>query len=141
VLRTVSFEIVRAEGGAHRGDIWAVTPCVDGAPLATLVEAYERARGYHPAGGYGGLILAYFNYGSLDEYLTVKNKSDYWRVRGESISSSALVARPAVGLSLPRSIRKTIRSVGTGSYSRTAESAITVSSDRSRSLERSTKMR
>jgi hypothetical protein len=78
VLRTISFEIVRAKGGAHRGNVLAVTPCVDGASLATLVEAYERAKGYHPAGGYGGLIPAYFTYDQLDKYITGKNKSDYW---------------------------------------------------------------
>jgi hypothetical protein len=71
VLRTVSFEI-------GSGNVLAVTPHVDGASLAALVEAYERAKGYDPAGGYGGLIPAYFNYGPLDEYFTGKDKSDYW---------------------------------------------------------------
>lgn len=68
MLRRVSFEIVRAKGG-----VLAVTPCVDGVPLA-----YERAKGYHLAGGYGGLIPENFNCGPLDEYLTGTNKSDYW---------------------------------------------------------------
>jgi hypothetical protein len=71
VLRTVSFEI-----GSQSP--LAVTPYVDGASLDALVEGYERAKGYDPAGGYGGLIAAYFNYGPLDEYFTGENKSDYW---------------------------------------------------------------
>jgi hypothetical protein len=71
VLRTISFEI-----GSQSP--LAVTPYVDGASLDALVEGYERAKGYDPAGGYGGLIAAYFNYGPLDEYFTGENKSDYW---------------------------------------------------------------
>ena len=56
-----------------------MTPYVDGTSLAAMVEAYERAKGYDdPAGGYGGLIPAYFNYGSLDAYFTGNNRSDYW---------------------------------------------------------------
>jgi hypothetical protein len=44
-----------------------VTPYVDGTSLAALVEAHERAKEYDPAGGYGGLITAYFKYGRPDE--------------------------------------------------------------------------
>jgi hypothetical protein len=79
VLKTVSFEIDRLE----RTNAVTVTPYVDGASLAALVEAYERAKGYSPAGGYGGLVPAYFNCGPLDEYLIGKHKSDYWmRLKG-----------------------------------------------------------
>lgn len=69
--RTVSFEI-------ESGNVPAVTPYVDGSSLAALVEAYERAKGYKPAGGYRGLIPAYFDYGPLDEYFTGKNQSGHW---------------------------------------------------------------
>lgn len=72
MLSTVSFEI-------ERGEAPAVMPSVDGASLAVLVEAYERAKRYEdPAGGYGGLIPAYFNYGPLDEYFAGKGRSEYW---------------------------------------------------------------
>jgi hypothetical protein len=70
VLRTVLF-------GIGSGNCLAVTPYVDGTSLAALVEAYERAKEYDPA-GYGGLITAYFDYGRPDEYFTGENKSDYW---------------------------------------------------------------
>ena len=72
MLRTVSFEI----GG---GNVLAVMPYVEGASLAALVEAYERAKGYHPAGGYGGLITAYFKRRPPVEYFTGKSESEYGR--------------------------------------------------------------
>ncbi len=69
---TVSFKI-------DENDFAAVTPFVDGTSLVALVEIYERSKGYlDPAGGYGGLVPAHFNYGPLDRYLTGKNKTDYW---------------------------------------------------------------
>lgn len=72
MLRTVSFEVVS-------GDVLTVTPHVDGVSLAALIEAYEGAKGYvDPAGGYGGLIPDYFDYGRLDQYLLGRSKSDYW---------------------------------------------------------------
>lgn len=72
MLRTVSFEI-------EKGDVFAVTPYVDGTSLVELVEVYERAKGYlDPAGGYGGLVPAYFKYGPLNEYFAGKSKSEYW---------------------------------------------------------------
>lgn len=72
MLKTISFEI-------DEGDFVAVTPFVDGTSLATLVEIYERSKGYlDPAGGYGGLVPAYFNFGPLDKYFTGRNKADYW---------------------------------------------------------------
>jgi len=71
MLSTVSFEI-------GNEDVPAVTPYVDGISLAARVEAYERAKGYDPAGGYGGLIPAYFEHGPLDAYFTGNDKSDHW---------------------------------------------------------------
>jgi hypothetical protein len=72
VLRTVSFEI-------GSGNVLAVMPYVEGASLAALVEAYERAKGYHPAGGYGGLITTYFKRRPPVEYFTGKSESEYGR--------------------------------------------------------------
>ncbi len=70
--KTVSFEI-------EDGDFVAVIPFVDGTSLAALVEIYERSKGYlDPAGGYGGLVPAYFNYGPLDQYFARRSNADYW---------------------------------------------------------------
>ncbi len=46
----------------------AVSALVDGVALADLAERFESARDYNPAGGYGGLIPAYFNFGDLTAY-------------------------------------------------------------------------
>lgn len=60
----ISFEISEINGGAL-----SVTPCIDGIPLTTLVAEFEDASGYtDPAGGYGGLIPSYFNFGPLVRY-------------------------------------------------------------------------
>jgi hypothetical protein len=57
-----------------------VTPHIDGKSLATLVEAFEQASGYiDPAGGYGGLIPAYFGYGPFQDYFTGNNLPEYFR--------------------------------------------------------------
>lgn len=46
-----------------------VTPCVDGVRLTDMVSAFERERGFAPAGAYGGFVPAYYDYGPLDLYL------------------------------------------------------------------------
>ena len=76
MLKTISF-------GIERGRVLTVTPYVDGASLVTLVDAYERAKGYRdPPRKYGGLVPAYFNYGPLDEYFIGNNEADYWMSLG-----------------------------------------------------------
>src|SRR5918994_3771974 len=45
-----------------------VVPRVDGELLTEVVEAFERAAGMDPPGGYGGLIPAFFRFGPLDEH-------------------------------------------------------------------------
>ncbi len=72
MLRTLSFEI-------GSGNVLAVMPYVEGASLAALVEAYERAKGCHPAGGYAGLITTYFKRRPPIEYFTGKSESEYGR--------------------------------------------------------------
>jgi hypothetical protein len=62
-MSTLGFEITDADG------YLAVTPTLDDIPLSTLVAAYENAKGYtDPAGGYGGLVPAFFSYGPLESY-------------------------------------------------------------------------
>ena len=58
----VSFSVQPFEGTI------SITPVVDGTPLPEIVAAFEREQGFEPAGGYGGLIPEWFNYGALDKY-------------------------------------------------------------------------
>jgi hypothetical protein len=64
VSNILTFRFPRLESGAL-----TVVAHIDGAALAALAAAYETARGdCDPAGGYGGLVPEYFNYGPLDRY-------------------------------------------------------------------------
>jgi hypothetical protein len=45
-----------------------IVPIVNGVRLMGLVEEFERARLYEPAGGYAGLVPDHFNFGPLDQY-------------------------------------------------------------------------
>ena len=49
-------------------DTLAVTPVVDGTPLPEMIAAFEHEHRFEPAGGYGGLIPKWFEYGPLDRY-------------------------------------------------------------------------
>lgn len=62
-MNRLSFDVADKDGAV------AITPAVDGIPLSALVTDFERANGYSdPAGGYGGIIPAFFSYGPLDSY-------------------------------------------------------------------------
>lgn len=68
----ISFEIVKIDGGAL-----SVVPCIDGTPLTLLVTEFEEANGYtDPAGGYGGIVPSYFNYGPLLPYFCGQASSE-----------------------------------------------------------------
>ena len=43
-------------------------PVVNGVSLAEMVTAFENDQHFEPAGGYGGLIPQWFEYGPLDRY-------------------------------------------------------------------------
>lgn len=45
-----------------------VVPVVDNEPLTTLIDAFERARGYEPSDGYGGIIPSFYRFGPLDAH-------------------------------------------------------------------------
>jgi len=62
IKTTISFAIEPFDG-SH-----AVTPLLDEISLVELISAFERKMGFDIAGGYGGLIPAWFNYGPLDRY-------------------------------------------------------------------------
>jgi hypothetical protein len=62
---TLTFHLGPFENGAAT----LITPHIDGVSLVDLVERFERGSSYiDPAGGYGGLVPALFNYGPLDVY-------------------------------------------------------------------------
>ena len=46
----------------------AAVPVIDGRPRTDLVAEFEANRGFQPAGGYGGLVFEYFDFGPLSEY-------------------------------------------------------------------------
>lgn len=49
---------------------------VNGVDFADQITAYEESLNYHPAGGYGGLIPDFFNYGHLTDYLLGRTHQD-----------------------------------------------------------------
>lgn len=49
-------------------DVAQVIPVIDGRSLVERVEAFERARGFDPPGGYGGLVPSFFRFGDLARY-------------------------------------------------------------------------
>lgn len=46
----------------------AAVPVIDGRLLTDLVEEFEANGGLQPAGGYGGLVFEFFDFGPLNEY-------------------------------------------------------------------------
>lgn len=52
----------------------AAVPLIDEHPLTDLVEQFEASRGFEPAGGYGGLVFEFFNFGPLADYFHSKER-------------------------------------------------------------------
>lgn len=67
-----------------RTDVRSVTPVLNGVPLIELVSRFEGEQRFQPAGGYGGLIPEFFNYGSLSSYFLADFGEDSYfrRLRG-----------------------------------------------------------
>jgi hypothetical protein len=61
-IATLSFSIQPFEGTR------SITPYVNGKSLVKAVAAFEHEREFDPAGGYGGLIPEWFDYGPLNKY-------------------------------------------------------------------------
>lgn len=59
---TLSFVIQPFEGTL------SVTPAVNGSLLSDLVLGFEQEHYFEPAGGYGGLVPTWFDYGPLHSY-------------------------------------------------------------------------
>ena len=67
----LSFRISQLTGGAK-----VVVPYIDGTSLCDQVAAFEAEHGYDdPAGGYGGIVPEYMNYGPLDDYFLARGVS------------------------------------------------------------------
>lgn len=70
-----SYEVL---GGNHPR-VFGVTPCVNGSHLTQLISEFEKSKNYEPAGGYGGIVPAWFDYGPLEKYLLGEALQDsYW---------------------------------------------------------------
>jgi hypothetical protein len=50
-----------------------VVPEINGVSLLESVTVFEVGQGFTPAGGYGGLVPAYFDFGDLATYLLGRN--------------------------------------------------------------------
>jgi hypothetical protein len=60
-----------------------VTPVIDDIPLPSLVEGFERSKGYESRLDYGGLLCGGFNYGPLDRYFLGRPiEPEYWQSIG-----------------------------------------------------------
>lgn len=55
-----------------------VVPIVNGVPFTRIVEEFESERGYHPAGGYAGIVPDHFNFGPLDKYFLGAENHSYF---------------------------------------------------------------
>lgn len=73
MINALSFNIAKRD----EDGVTVITPRIDGVLLSSLAERFEQSRGMHdPAGGYGGLIPAFFRYGPLDRYFLGESKTD-----------------------------------------------------------------
>lgn len=51
------------------GDVTEIVPIVNGRSLVELVTSFEQSQHHNPAGGYAGIVPAYFRFGDLGLYL------------------------------------------------------------------------
>ena len=58
---------------------FTVLPVINGLSLTQMISDFERQHGYHPAGGYQGIIPQRFEYGPLEKYFFGEYAMDsYW---------------------------------------------------------------
>jgi hypothetical protein len=69
---TVEYRVGATDSGAA-----GITPLVDGRELTDLITEFEAERGWEPAGGYGPLIPAHFNFGDLKSYFVGLNEHQW----------------------------------------------------------------
>jgi hypothetical protein len=73
MLNQIAFDVQPHEAGAL-----AIMPRIDRRALSELIAEFESRNGMEPAGGYGGLIPEFFNYGALDRYFIGNASGDNW---------------------------------------------------------------
>jgi hypothetical protein len=62
----------------------SVVPTINGTKLTVLVEQFERAMHYEPAGGYAGLVPSHYNFGDIGDYFMGRDPNEnftragYW---------------------------------------------------------------
>jgi len=64
-MRNLSFAVVPL---SDDNAVSSIVPLVDGTDLTRLIDEFEQAHGYEPAGGYAGLVPTHFDFGALDLY-------------------------------------------------------------------------
>jgi hypothetical protein len=68
-VRLLMFNLLYFEVSPLDDPTRQVVPVIDAVSLSDRVTAFETARGYtDPAGGYGGIVPIFMNYGPLDAY-------------------------------------------------------------------------
>lgn len=78
-MRTTANKIrfwLETSSGEQHPPVYAVVPVIDGVALTDLVTAFERSHHLDPAGGYGGIVPQFYNYGPLDSYLMGQFSAD-----------------------------------------------------------------
>ena len=78
-MATVAFEVRPVEDGRS---LHQVCPQVNGTDLRVLVEEYEEAMGWDPAGGYGGLIPSIYDHGPIRSHYLGEAERDGKRLPG-----------------------------------------------------------
>jgi hypothetical protein len=75
-MDTVSFSVRPSSAADEK--TYEIVSSVNGRELSDLVTEFERAASFDVAGGYGGIIPAYFNFGSLLTYYQGAREDWYW---------------------------------------------------------------
>jgi hypothetical protein len=72
---------------SRQPDTFALTLFVDGVALTRLVSEFEKARGYEPAGTYGPIIPAWFEYGPRNQYFLGEHRGDSYfaKIEGQYV--------------------------------------------------------
>lgn len=76
------FDEIRFQVQGDGADAPQIRVKINGVDLVHLVGLYETAQGFDPAGGYGGLIPAYYQFGPM---------TDHFLGRGATMSSDVPV--------------------------------------------------
>jgi hypothetical protein len=117
----------------------SVTPAVNGSLLSDLVLGFEQEHHFEPAGGYGGLVPTWFDYGPLHSYfLGDFAPGAILQSKVRFTSSAANVGKWAAGHCVATYTGKTTRSSGRTFNNHIAQSVTTQNSGRTFLQNRST---